>query len=157
MHDICHWSVNHIQIFTPGVRWNLQYRKERKLSTVKLVLKHIHLHRDKFMDTQCTVIVDHNASDPMNKFDVVCTVHHPTICMHRASSYNMYVPCIILQYVYEPIRCTKILVIRLYFLLYAVHVSDYISPSSEAILYAVHRIWCMVCASHWFIYIYTDE
>ena len=28
-----------------------------------LVLKHIHLHRDKFMDTQCTVSVDHNASE----------------------------------------------------------------------------------------------
>ena len=35
-------------------------------------------------------------------------------------------------YVYEPTRCTKILVIRLYFLLDAVHVSDYISPSSGA-------------------------
>ena len=27
-----------------------------------LVLKHIHLHRDKFMDTQCTVS-DQNASE----------------------------------------------------------------------------------------------
>ena len=29
----------------------------------------------------------------------VCTVHHPAICMYRASSYNMYVQCIFLQYV----------------------------------------------------------
>ena len=37
----------------------------------------------------------------------------------------------------------KILVIRLYFLLDALHVSDYISPSSGATLLAVHRIWYM--------------
>ena len=45
---------------------------------------------------------------------------------------TLYVPRIILRYVYEPTRCTKILVIRLYFLLDAVHVLDYVSPSSEA-------------------------
>ena len=45
-------------------------------------------------------------------YDVVCTVHHPTICiwrcMHRASSYNMYMtyaPYIVLQYVYDVV-CT---------------------------------------------------
>ena len=37
----------------------------------------------------------------------------------------------------------KILVIRLYFPLDALHVSDYISPSSGATLQAVHRIWYM--------------
>ena len=42
----------------------------------------------------------------INQFDIVCTV--------------------------QPPRCTKILVIRLYFLLDAVHVSDCISPSSGA-------------------------
>jgi hypothetical protein len=73
----------------------------------------------------------------INQFDVVCTVHHPTICiwrcMHRASSYNIYIRtvhhpticiwrcmhrasfynmymtlyalCIILQYVYDVV-CT---------------------------------------------------
>ena len=34
-------------------------------------------------------------------------------------------------------------VIRLYFPLDALHVSDYVSPSSGATLYAVHRIWYM--------------
>ena len=38
----------------------------------------------------------------------------------------------------------KILVIRLYFLLYALHVSDYISPSSAATLKTVYRIWYML-------------
>ena len=37
----------------------------------------------------------------------------------------------------------KILVIRLYFPLDVLHVSDYISPSSGATLLAVHRIWYM--------------
>ena len=37
----------------------------------------------------------------------------------------------------------KFLVIRLYFPLDALHVSDYISPSSGATLQAVHRIWYM--------------
>ena len=41
--------------------------------------------------------------------------------------------CSILQYVYKPTRCT-ILVIRLYFPLDALHVSDYVSPSSGAAL-----------------------
>ena len=36
-----------------------------------------------------------------------------------------------------------ILVIRLYFLLDALHVSDYISLSSGATLQAVHHIWYM--------------
>ena len=35
----------------------------------------------------------------------------------------------------------KILVIRLYFILDALHVSIYFSPSSGANLWAVHRIW----------------
>jgi hypothetical protein len=70
----------------------------------------------------------------------VCTLHHPTICMHRASSYNIYAPCIILQYlctVHHPTICmhrassynmymnhqdAKILVISLYFPLDALHV-----------------------------------
>ena len=37
----------------------------------------------------------------------------------------------------------RILVIRLYFPLDALHVSDSISPSSGATLQAVHRIWYM--------------
>ena len=37
----------------------------------------------------------------------------------------------------------KILVIRIYFLLDALHVSKYISPSSGATLKAVHCIWFM--------------
>ena len=37
----------------------------------------------------------------------------------------------------------KILVIRLYFPLDALHVSDCICPSSGATLQAVHRIWYM--------------
>ena len=37
----------------------------------------------------------------------------------------------------------KILVITLYFPLDVLHVSDCISPSSGATLYAVHRIWYM--------------
>ena len=53
--------------------------------------------------------------------------------MHRASSYNTY----------KNQQDAKILVIRLYFLLDALHVSDYISPSSGATLWAAHRIWYM--------------
>ena len=37
----------------------------------------------------------------------------------------------------------KILMIRLYFPLDVLHVSDCISPSSRATLEAVHRIWYM--------------
>ena len=37
----------------------------------------------------------------------------------------------------------KIFAIRLYFPLDALRVSDYISPSSGATLYSVHRIWYM--------------
>ena len=39
-----------------------------------------------------------------------------------------------LLYVYEPNKMHKILVIGLYFLLDAVHVSDYINPSSGTTL-----------------------
>ena len=46
--------------------------------------------------------------------------------MHRALSYNMYINQ----------QDDRILVIRLYFLLDALHVSDYISPSSGATLYS---------------------
>ena len=45
-------------------------------------------------------------------------------CMHRASSYNMYITN----------KMHEILVIRLYFILDALHVSDCISPSSGATL-----------------------
>ena len=45
-------------------------------------------------------------------------------CMHRASPYNMYINQ----------QDAQILVIRLYFPLDALHVSDYISPSSGATL-----------------------
>ena len=57
--------------------------------------------------------------------------------MHRASSYNMYINQ----------QDAQISVIKLYFILDALHVLDYISPSSGAPLWAVHRIWYMpVCA-----------
>ena len=42
----------------------------------------------------------------------------------------------------------KILVIRLYFLLDALHASDYVSPSSGATLSAVRRIWYMRCTAY---------
>ena len=45
-------------------------------------------------------------------------------CMQRASSHNTYMTN----------KMHKILVIRLYFLLDAMHASDYISPSSGATL-----------------------
>ena len=48
-------------------------------------------------------------------FDVVCTVHHPTICIWTNKMH-------------------RILVIKLYFPLNALHVSDCISPSSGATL-----------------------
>ena len=59
-------------------------------------------------------------------------------------------PCIILQYVYEPTRCTKILVIRLYFPLDVLHVSDYISPSSEATFISCtsHLVYAGICRYH---------
>ena len=53
--------------------------------------------------------------------------------MHRASSYNMYINQ----------QDAQNSVIRLYFPLDALHVSDYIGPSSGETLYAVHRIWYM--------------
>ena len=49
------------------------------------------------------------------QFDVVCTVHHSTICIRTNKMH-------------------RFLVIRLYFPLDALHVSDYISPSSGATL-----------------------
>ena len=52
-------------------------------------------------------------------FDIVCTVHHPTICIKTNKMH-------------------KILVIRLYFLLDALHVSDYINPPSGAIFYKLY-------------------
>ena len=45
--------------------------------------------------------------------------------MHRASSYNMYI---------NQQDAQNLLVIKLYFLLDALHISDYISPSSGATL-----------------------
>ena len=59
--------------------------------------------------TQIVQHIDHSL------FDVVCTIHHLTIC----TSTNM---------------THKILVNRLYFPLDALHVSDCVSPSSEATL-----------------------
>ena len=41
-------------------------------------------------------------------------------------------------YVYKPTRCIKILVIRLYFPIDALHVSIYVSPSSGAIFYKLY-------------------
>ena len=49
----------------------------------------------------------------MYVFDVVCTVHHPTTRIRTNKTH-------------------KILMIRLHFLLDALHVSEYISPSSGA-------------------------
>ena len=46
-------------------------------------------------------------------FDVVCTVHHLAVCIQTNKMH-------------------KILVIRLYFSIYALHVSDCDSPSSGA-------------------------
>ena len=37
--------------------------------------------------------------------------------IHKFINLTLYAPCIILQYVYKATRCTKSLVIRLYFLL----------------------------------------
>ena len=71
-----------------------------------------------------TMLFDHYTSQvrvkyisviPYSYFDVVCTVHHPTICIWTN-------------------KIHKTLVIRLYFLLDALHVSVYISPSSGATL-----------------------
>ena len=45
--------------------------------------------------------------------------------------------------VYKPTRSTKFLWLDFIFPLDVLHVSDYISPSSGANLWAVHRIWYM--------------
>ena len=50
----------------------------------------------------------------------------------------LYTPCINLQYAYKPTGCTKIHVIRLYFPLDALHVSDCISPSSGVTFYKLY-------------------
>ena len=50
---------------------------------------------------------------PRSLFEVVCTVHHLIICIQTNKMH-------------------KIIVIRLHFLLDALHVSDYISPSAGA-------------------------
>ena len=57
---------------------------------------------------------------------------------------TLYAPCIILQRVYKPTRkIHKILVIRLYFLLDALHVSDCISPSSgESFISCTSHLVC---------------
>ena len=65
---------------------------------------------------------------------------------------TLYAPCIILQYVYEPTRCTKFFVIRLSFLLGALHVSDCISPSSGATFisctsHLVYADTCVCCVA----------
>ena len=57
------------------------------------------------------------------------------------------------EYVYKPTRCTKLLWIRLYFLLDALHILNYISPSSGAnfinctshLVYAGTGIYQMRC------------
>ena len=54
-----------------------------------------------------------NGTSIYARSDAVCTVHHLTICIRTNKMH-------------------KILVIRLYFLLDALHVSGYISPSSGA-------------------------
>ena len=53
---------------------------------------------------------------------------------HTEYILTLYAPCVVLQYVIWTNKMHKILVIRLYFLLDALHVSDYISPSSGATL-----------------------
>ena len=45
---------------------------------------------------------------------------------------TLYAPCIILQYVYKPTRCTKFLWLDFIFSLDVLHVSECISPSSGA-------------------------
>ena len=49
---------------------------------------------------------------------------------NRCVYLTLYAPCIILQYVYEPTRCTEFVLLDFIFPLDALHVSDYISPSS---------------------------
>ena len=48
---------------------------------------------------------------------------------------------LIFQYVYKPTKCTKILLIRLYFSIYALHVSDCISASSGTIFYKLYVVF----------------
>ena len=71
---------------------------------------------------------------------MVYSSEHSADCKNVTGSGNLtlYAPFIILQYVYKPTRCTKILVIRLYFPLDALHVSDHVSPSSGAIFYRLY-------------------
>jgi hypothetical protein len=61
--------------------------------------------------------------------NIILTLYAPYIILQY-----VYAPCIILQYVYKTNKLYKILVIRLYFILDALHVSDYISPSSRTTL-----------------------
>ena len=61
--------------------------------------------------------------------------------MHSASSCNTYINQ----------EDVKIFVIRLYFPIDALHVSDYISPSSGATLSAVHSIWYVQAPYVWLL------
>ena len=107
--DVSKWSVEQ-----PNSRiLHVGFNDESTLSSnsqILLILNMIILIR--FQTSFC----DHNRKRSTNfcqKFDVLCTMHHPTICIWINKMH-------------------KILVIRLYFLLDALHVSDYVSPSSGA-------------------------
>jgi hypothetical protein len=64
MHEICHWSANRIQTFTPEVRWNLQYRNETTLYTVNVRIKTYSLAPGQIYEHPvCKVTMDHNASE----------------------------------------------------------------------------------------------
>ena len=71
-----------------------------------------------------TVNLKKNVS--LHPFDVVCTVPHLTICIQTK-------------------KMSKILVIRLYFLTDALHVSDYVSPSSTATFYKLYIAFGICC------------
>ena len=74
------------------------------------------------------------------QFDAVCTVHHPAVCMWNN-------------------KIHKILVIRLYFPLDTLHVSDYISPSSGATFISCtsHLVYAGMCRYVWLLCGYSHS
>ena len=70
--------------------------------------------------------------------------------LYCLSYLTLYAPNIILQYVHQPTRCTRFCLIRLYFLLDALHVSDCISPSSGATFISCtsHLVYAGICRYH---------
>ena len=99
-----------------------------EISYLSIIVRKIYLYRSA---THTHAHTHTHSHTNMYMFNVVCTVHHPTICIWTNKMH-------------------KILVIRLYFLLDALHVSDYIIPSSGATFISCtsQLVYAGICRYH---------